>query len=136
MFPEPRLAVGAALLRRGLAKACIDLSDGLSTDLAHLCRESGVTAEVDEMALPIHPLAGSLTQEASLHAALHGGEDYELLFIARAATRVPKRIVGVAITPIGRIVRTRTGMAGVTLVRADGTRGELKPGGWEHFRQA
>ena len=55
LYPEPRLAVGAALLRRRLATACLDLSDGLSTDLAHLCAESGVFAELDEAALPIHP---------------------------------------------------------------------------------
>ena len=57
MFPQPRLAVGLALLRRRLATACIDLSDGLSTDLAHLCRESGVGAQISSAALPIHPLA-------------------------------------------------------------------------------
>jgi thiamine-monophosphate kinase len=134
MFPEPRLAVGEALLRRGLAASCIDVSDGLSTDLAHLCRESEVAAEVDEAALPIHPLAGKLVRETALRAALHGGEDYELLFTAHAGVRVPRRIAGVAITPIGRIVRARAGKAAVMLVRADGTRGELKPGGWEHFR--
>jgi len=136
MFPEPRLTVGAALLRRELAASCIDVSDGLSTDLTHLCQESGVAVEVDEAALPIHPLAERLTRKAALRAALHGGEDYELLFTARAATRVPKRIAGVAITPIGRMVRAPTGKAVVTLVRADGTRRELQPGGWEHFRQA
>ena len=134
MFPEPRLAIGQALLRRGLAAACIDVSDGLSTDLAHLCRESGVAAEVDEAALPIHRLAEKLVPEAALRAALHGGEDYELLFTARASTRVPKQIAGVAITPIGRMVKARAGKAEALLVRADGTREELKPGGWEHLR--
>src|SRR5271163_106756 len=56
LFPEPRLDVGEALLRRKLATACIDLSDGLSTDLAHLCRASGVDAVIEQAALPIHPL--------------------------------------------------------------------------------
>src|SRR5271170_115228 len=51
LFPEPRLDVGEALLRRGLASACIDLSDGLSSDLAHLCRASGVNAEIEQEAL-------------------------------------------------------------------------------------
>ena len=54
MFPAPRLAVGAALLRRGLATACIDVSDGLSSDLSHLCEASGLSAEIDVRSLPIH----------------------------------------------------------------------------------
>src|SRR6185437_2348019 len=56
LYPQPRLAVGQALLRRRLATACIDLSDGLSTDLAHLCRESHLGAEIHAETLPIHPL--------------------------------------------------------------------------------
>ena len=128
MFPEPRVAVGQALRRRGLAGACIDLSDGLSTDLGHLCAESGVGAEVEEAALPVHPLA---VGARGLEFALNGGEDYELLFAARKGVRVPRSIAGVAITQIGRLVgRGR----GVTLVRADGRREGLRAGGWEHFR--
>ena len=60
LFPEPRLDVGDSLLRRKLATACIDLSDGLSTDLAHLCRASGLCAEIEQAALPIHPRARKL----------------------------------------------------------------------------
>jgi thiamine-monophosphate kinase len=131
MFPEPRLAVGQGLLAKGLATACIDLSDGLSTDLAHLCKASGVGAEVDEVALPMHALAARLGPERALPMALHGGEDYELLFTAPAAVRMPRQIAGVAITPIGRMTRARQG---VMLMRADGSRLELKPGGWEHFK--
>jgi thiamine-monophosphate kinase len=133
LFPEPRLAVGAALRRRGLAAACIDLSDGLSTDLAHLCAESGVSAEVDEAALPLHPLAAKLGGARALAAALHGGEDYELLFTAPADVRMPRSIAGVAITRIGRIVPRRRGVATMTLVHGDGSRAVLEPGGWQHF---
>jgi thiamine-monophosphate kinase len=129
MFPEPRLAVGQRLLARRFATACIDLSDGLSTDLAHLCGASVVGAEVDEAALPAHPLAAKLDSEQKLRAVLHGGEDYELLFTAPARVRVPRRIAGITVTPVGRI----TG-AGVTLIRTNGTRTELPPGGWEHFK--
>ena len=75
MFPEPRIAVGWALLRRELATACLDLSDGLSTDLGHLCRESSVGAEVMVGSLPVRT-------GATLRQALDGGEDYELLFTA------------------------------------------------------
>ena len=83
LFPQPRVAQGLWLAHRGLATAAIDLSDGLSTDLAHLCEESHVAAEVDAAALPIY-------SGATLAQALHGGEDYELLFtVATRGTRAP-----------------------------------------------
>jgi thiamine-monophosphate kinase len=130
LWPEPRLGVGQLLLRRRLASAAIDLSDGLSTDLAHLCAESGVGAEIEAAALPIHPraLAHGSSNEA-LRLALNGGEDYELLFSVRAGVRVPHSLAGVRITRLGSLVRG----SGVTLVDATGRRRALKPGGWEHF---
>jgi thiamine-monophosphate kinase len=133
LFPEPRLDVGEALLRRRLATACMDISDGLSTDLAHLCRASGVNAEIEQDALPIHPLARRLGADAALHAALHGGEDYELLFAAPASVRMPSSLAGVSVTRIGTLTRRRTGQPLMTLLTADGRREELKAGGWEHF---
>jgi thiamine-monophosphate kinase len=127
LFPEPRAAVGEALLRRRLATACIDLSDGLSTDLAHLCEASGVGADLDAAALPIHSLAAATSDPLDL--ALHGGEDYELLFTADAHTRIPRRIAGVPVARIGSLTAGRK----VNLV-APGRRPRiLKPGGWEHF---
>jgi thiamine-monophosphate kinase len=128
LWPEPRVAVGQALLRRRLASAAIDLSDGLSTDLAHLCRESGVGAVIDVAALPIHPLALGATERA-LELALNGGEDYELLFTAPAAVRMPRSVAGVRITCIGRLVSGKA----ISLIDWDGRRQALKPGGWEHF---
>jgi thiamine-monophosphate kinase len=133
LFPEPRHKVGAALLKRGLASACLDLSDGLSTDLGHLCDESGVHAEVEEGLLPIHPLAAAFGPDEALRLALNGGEDYELLFSARADVRMPSRLAGVTITRIGRLTRRRKGAAEMTLVRGDGGREPLLRGGWEHF---
>jgi thiamine-monophosphate kinase len=135
LFPEPRLAVGQALLRRKIATACVDMSDGLSTDLAHLCEASGVAAEIDAGSLPVHPLAEKLSAEGRMNAVLHGGEDYELLFTARASTRVPRSIGGVAVTRIGRIVSPR-GRAQVTLIDAEGSQTALDRRGWEHFREA
>jgi thiamine-monophosphate kinase len=134
MFPEPRIAVGLALLRRRLATASIDLSDGLSTDLAHLCRESGVGAEIETDLLPIHPLARRAAQlggafNEALRLALHGGEDYELLFAAPAAVRMPRSIAGVRVSRIGHLVSDRA----VTLADGKGRKTPLKPGGWEHF---
>jgi thiamine-monophosphate kinase len=133
LFPEPRLDVGDALLRRGLATACIDISDGLSTDLAHLCRASGVNAEIEQAALPIHPLALRQGADAALKAALHGGEDYELLFAAPASVRMPSSIAGVRVTRIGTLTKQRAGQPLMTLLAPDGNRKTLEPGGWEHF---
>jgi thiamine-monophosphate kinase len=125
LYPQPRIAQGLWLARRGMATAAIDLSDGLSTDLAHLCEESHVAAEVDAVALPVH-------LGATLEQALHGGEDYELLFTASPEARVPRSIAGVPVTRIGRILRPRKGRPPVALVTADGTQ-TLTRQGWEHF---
>jgi thiamine-monophosphate kinase len=136
LFPEPRLDVGEALLRRGLATACIDISDGLSTDLAHLCQASALCAEIEQAALPIHPLALKLGAESSLNAALNGGEDYELLFAAPTSLKLPSSLAGVPITRIGTLMPRRSGRPTMSLLTNDGSRKELKPGGWEHFSQA
>ena len=127
LYPQPRMAQGLWLARRGRATAALDLSDGLSIDLARLCQESGVAAEVDAAALPISPAA-------TLAQALHGGEDYELLFAAAPDSRIPRSIAGVPVTRIGRILRPRTGRPLVTLVSAKG-RQPLEEQGWEHFSQ-
>jgi thiamine-monophosphate kinase len=84
-----------------------------------------VAAEIDATLLPIHP-------GASLSLALHGGEDYELLFTAPATARVPRKIAGVPITCIGRIVKARAGTPDVTLLTPQGPR-PLEPQGWQHF---
>jgi thiamine-monophosphate kinase len=142
LFPQPRIAIGLTLLRRRLATACIDLSDGLSTDLAHLCRESGVGAQISSAALPIHPLAlqaraarasqAHSATDRALHLALHGGEDYELLFAAPPSARVPRSIAGVRVTRIGSLVRGRS----ISLLGPTGRRSPLLPGGWEHFTKS
>ncbi|MEI9977875.1 MAG: thiamine-phosphate kinase [Edaphobacter sp.] len=133
LFPEPRLDTGEALLRRGIATACIDISDGLSSDLAHLCRASKLSAEIEQAALPIHPLARKSGPDAALNDALHGGEDYELLFTAPASRPMPISLAGVRITRIGTLRNRRSKHPMMTLLAPDGTHAELKPGGWEHF---
>ena len=134
LFPSPRLAVGQRLRERWLASACIDLSDGLSTDLAHLCEASGVGAVVNTVALPLHPLAAKETRNAALALALHGGEDYELLFSAPAHTKVPRSIASVTISRIGQLVPRKKGQPQVTLIDDDGAPLELHSAGWEHLR--
>ncbi|SNT22418.1 thiamine-phosphate kinase [Granulicella rosea] len=130
LFPIPRLVVGHALLKRRLATACMDVSDGISTDLAHLCQASGVGAVVFADPLPLHPLAAEHGKEAALQLALHGGEDYELLFTAKPSVTMPRRIAGVPVTPIGRI----TAAGPILLERSDGSAEPLAPAGWEHLR--
>jgi thiamine-monophosphate kinase len=125
LWPQPRIAQGLWLRRRQSATAAIDLSDGLSTDLDHLCAESGVSAEIDAKAVPVY--AG-----ATLDQALHGGEDYELLFTARPNTTIPHAIAGVSVSRIGKIVKRRAGQPRINLVDGSG-RHSLRRGGWEHF---
>jgi len=106
----------------------IDLSDGLSTDLEHICQESHVGAEIEAEAIPRAQLGRGKTPVA-LELALHGGDDYELLFTSTAA--VPARVAGVRVTRIGRTTR----LAGIRLIGADGTKQPLQAAGWEHFKQ-
>jgi len=125
LYPQPRIVQGLFLLRRNLATAALDLSDGLSTDLAHLCSESGVGVAIDSASLPIHPAA-------TMQQALHGGEDYELIFTAHPHARLPRAIAGVPISCIGRIVPRRRARTQITLLTAAGSQ-PLEPAGWEHF---
>jgi len=125
--PTPRLAVGEWLRRQQLPSAMIDVSDGLSTDLAHICEESHVGAEIEAEAIP-RARAGKKKQAVALELALHGGEDYELLFTSSRS--VPARVAGVRVTRIGRITRSR----GMGLLDSDGRARKLEARGWEHFR--
>jgi thiamine-monophosphate kinase len=127
--PVPRIAVGRFLREKRIATSMIDLSDGLSTDLAHICEESGVGAEISAAAIP-RAQAGRAQSFVSLKDALHSGEDYELLFTARPGRRVPTRIASVPITRIGRVTRPKK----IVLVDANGDRQLLRAQGWEHFR--
>lgn len=125
-YPEPRVRVGRWLSQKKLATAMIDLSDGLSVDLAHICRESRVSALIEESAIPI---AG----RANLDLALHGGEDYELLFTAPPRAKLPLKVAGVAITRIGE-VRPRSSKRSQMQIRdGSGHLRQLRPKGWQHF---
>ncbi|MBV9926407.1 MAG: thiamine-phosphate kinase [Acidobacteria bacterium] len=133
--PEPRVEWGALLSEKGLATSLIDLSDGLSSDLMHVCRESGVGARVEAASLPLDPLLAqtNVGADEALRLALDGGEDFELLFTAstRQAARLPREVGGVPFTRVGEVTAER---GKVRLVR-DGRASLLKPGGFEHFRR-
>jgi thiamine-monophosphate kinase len=115
---EPRLELGRSL--RGLATACIDLSDGLALDLHRLCVVSGVAAEIERV--PVMKDA-TITLEAAVERALHGGEDYELLFTMREGAKAPR-----GVTRIGRVVRGEAGK-----IQFQGRR--LEPRGYDHFHE-
>jgi thiamine-monophosphate kinase len=117
LLPEPRLALGEFLRQRLHATACMDLSDGISRDLPRLCAASGVSAAI--VAPPRFP-------GATAEQALHGGEDYELLFTVSPKTRVPADFAGLPLTRIGEILAGRPGE-----VRLNGRR--LPKLGYDHM---
>jgi thiamine-monophosphate kinase len=133
LYPNPPIALAGWLSRRRLPSSMMDLSDGLSTDLDRLCRSSGVGARVRDASLPLISVPDLLPRQGitALNLALHGGEDYQLLFTvhARAASRIPPTCGGVRITEIGEIVRGHD----VLLISADGKSAPLTPRGWDHF---
>jgi thiamine-monophosphate kinase len=139
LYPEPRLDVAKKLAAMRGIHAAIDVSDGLSTDLAHVCEESGLAAELDAAAIPVHRLAVAAERAewvgSALELALNGGDDYELLFTAAAEARVPRRIAGVEVRRIGRMVSRRARRARILLRDEDGSVTAVEPRGWEHFRK-
>jgi thiamine-monophosphate kinase len=118
-LPEPRLALGRFLRESLGATAAMDLSDGLSLDLRRMGLASKLAAEIE--APPVYP-------GASLDQALHGGEDYELLFTAPPGRRVPETFDGLPLTRIGFMRRGRPGT-----VRLGGR--VLEPRGYDHLRR-
>jgi len=122
-YPDPRIALARYLSEHKLASAMIDTSDGLSTDLRHICEESRVGAIVDAAALPI-------TRDGNaLQLALHGGEDYELLFTTPPNKKLPTEIASVPITRIGAITSGKQ----IKLQSPDGKLQPLPARGWQHL---
>jgi thiamine-monophosphate kinase len=140
--PTPRVEWGALLGETGFATALIDTSDGLSSDLTHLCRESRVGAVLDWSQIPVHPLlshSGALADNSFTHAvvadahtlALHGGEDFELLFTVspRDILKLPRELEGVPVTRVGEITADADG---IKLLRNHHLE-DLHPAGFDHF---
>jgi thiamine-monophosphate kinase len=142
LYPEPRLALAQWLVEKRLATSAMDLSDGLSSDLPRLCAASGVGVRIDAGKFPVVNLVVPHSErrrkinrphvDEALELALHGGDDYELLFTvpAKKATQVPPTFAGIPLSPIGEITRRRK----ILLVGAGHKPHELKPGGWDPFR--
>ena len=140
--PQARVTLGRQLAASGLVHAMMDLSDGLATDLAHLCTQSGMGARLLARDLPgvaTLKTAAHLTGADALRWTISGGEDYELLFTADPGDsehliRIAQQC-GQSIFSVGTIVAG----AGVTLIRdlADGTSAEIAVAyqGFDHFRQ-
>ena len=132
--PDPRVGWGIVLGEERLATSMIDLSDGLSSDLNRLCAASKVGALIDSALLPVDERVTELCGRRALdplQLALHGGEDFELLFTVKPGdvARLPKRVDGVEIKRIGEITEVSQGVK-----ISEGARvWELKPGGWVHF---
>jgi thiamine-monophosphate kinase len=128
--PAPQIALGLALSRLKAANAMIDTSDGLSVDLLHLCEESGTGAEIDLDRLPLSSAIRGLEKQPE-RLALHGGEDYQLLFAVNPGkvgliAGLTKRF---RLQQIGRMTRGK----GIFVIDAKGSRRPLKAGGYEHL---
>lgn len=135
--PEPRVGWGMILGQESLATAMIDLSDGLSSDLNHLCNESCVGALVEAAHLPLDPSVTALSGRRALDPlmlALHGGEDFELLFTVapEKIAKLPRKVDGVTVSHIGVVVPATEGVK----IRERSHVWDLVAGGWNHFRKA
>jgi len=134
-FP-PRVEEALTLRKAARLHSMIDISDGLSADLGHICEESGVGAVLYESEIPLAPAAKKAAGKSGktpLEHALSDGEDYELLFTVseRDAKRLTEGVpFETPLTAVGRIIES-----GLYLQRRDGRRTRLKPGGYEHFKQ-
>jgi thiamine-monophosphate kinase len=138
LYPKIRIELGAWLAKHRVASAMMDMSDGLSTDLARMCRASRVAARLWAGRIPCVAIPESARRALRgrldpLHMALHGGEDYELLFtVPKRNLRRLRAAPGFSqIAAIGEIERG----SHITLVGADGRARRLEAGGWDPFRQ-
>ena len=134
LYPEPRVEVGLYLAKHRLSSAAIDVSDGFARDLGRLCDASGCGAviEKDRLLLPDVAMSHEYTLDA-LDLALHGGEDYELIFTVPPSQikRLPRAVGAVPVHEIGAIRQKR----GLTLARADGRETCLNARGYDHFQR-
>jgi thiamine-monophosphate kinase len=141
LMPEPRVEFGRLVGERRLATAMLDVSDGLTQDLAHICEESNVAALIDSEAVPVASAASLVAGDAaaSFDLAVSGGEDYELLLTANPSAEAElMKAAGecqVPLTRVGEVVARNAGSAmSPLLLRRGGEVGPLAPRGYDHFR--
>ncbi len=133
LHPHPRISEGKLLLEQGV-RAAIDISDGLVSDLGHICQASQLGARLKVDSVPVDPAVRARFGNRALELALVGGEDYELLFTASAEVIDKiRKIANCLITVIGDMVADKENKA--TLFDQRGNPFTLDRGGWEHFRQ-
>jgi len=137
LMPQPRVKEGAVLVKTGPPSAMIDISDGLASEIHHICEGSGVGAEIDITSLPVHGRtrkAGEFLGKDYLNWALYGGEDYELLvtLAEENAMIVQKELcaLDVDFTIIGKVMAKEKG---VKLLLGDGKAVDLEKKGFDHF---
>ncbi len=130
LYPEPRFEMAHWLSKGGRAAAMMDISDGLSTDLARMCVASGVGARVRSRWLPLD--AAIKGEKDATDLALHGGDEYELLVAVRPhqAGRLSPTYRGVRLTRIGEFTAEKR-----MVLESNGDETELMPGGWDPFRE-
>ncbi len=138
--PIPRVEIGQRIAQSGFATAMIDISDGIASDLNHICFMSAVEAEIYQDRIPLPDGIDKVTYfsgKSALYLALHSGEDYELLFTMRPDT--PDAIIhsisketGIAITEIGKILTIESGYQ---LIDLQNRRVLIQPKGWDHFNR-
>jgi thiamine-monophosphate kinase len=132
LHPLPRIKEGQILVKSGVRTA-IDISDGLISDMRHICQNSGVSARLEADSLPIHPLLKSNFGAEAVKLALGGGEDYELLFAASPETlQKANQEIPCPVTIIGEVTAGKRGE--VTVCDKNGNPINTKETGWEHFK--
>ncbi|MFB0559143.1 MAG: thiamine-phosphate kinase [Dehalococcoidales bacterium] len=131
LHPYPRIAEGQLLVEQGV-KTAIDISDGLISDLTHICKASQVSARIEVDRVPVQPAVKANFSDRALELALSGGEDYELLFTA-SSEAIDKVTMAAShpITVIGEITADKPGE--ITLVDSKGNPFTLHKTGWDHF---
>jgi thiamine-monophosphate kinase len=133
--PVPRVAWGRKLALSGCASSMIDVSDGLSSDLSHLCEESGTGAMLFSDKIPCSPAllrSADRLRKPPLHYALSGGEDYELLFTVPSGRMKKLESLHIPAVEIGTITRGNA----MFLVNGAGKKTALRPTGYDHFKRA
>lgn len=137
--PNPRIDLGTNLLKKGLSKAAIDVSDGLLADLLHICETSNLDAVIHQNAIPLSKAAEfclSENKKVNLGQLLSGGEDYELVFTVNKNNR--KRVenlakkIGVKISCIGHFQKAES-KPKIQLLDKKNKEIEILQYGWQHY---